>query len=121
MAESHASDLVMRVRFPLPAPPKSKSLWFASFFIKRSLTTRLLLGPIPQISALPMICGSPINFISKNVVPKILSFKQIVFLFLCDTLSYNTILIASKTASNCLNFIFNLKHNSNRAGTISII
>ena len=43
------------------------------------------------------------------MVPKILSFKQMVFLFLCYTLSYSIILGASKTASNWLNsFLFQI-------------
>ena len=62
VVECNASDLVARVRFPLPAPPKSKSLWFASFFIKRSLTTRLLLGPIPQILAFAYDLREPYRF-----------------------------------------------------------
>ena len=55
--------------------------------------------------------------IQLHKIAKILSFKQIVFLFLYHILSDGTILGASKTASNCLNIISYPIYNSNRART----
>ncbi len=50
--------------------PEANHCGLLLFLQKRSLTTRLLLGPIPQISAVPTICGSPITApFPKKVMP----------------------------------------------------